>query len=79
MAGSAFDFGTYLGSSTPWVTGTAYTVGNVVTVSGTRYSCLINHTSGTFATDLAAGKWTLYSTPSSSTGGANMEQVWLFK
>lgn len=45
-------------SSAPaWLTLTGYVVGNYVTQSGTIYYCLIAHTSGTFATDLAAGKW----------------------
>lgn len=41
-----------------WVTSTAYVVGDVVWNSTTFYKCLIAHTSGTFATDLAAGDWT---------------------
>lgn len=40
-----------------WLTSTAYVVGDQVTESGNRYYCLEAHTSGTFATDLAAGKW----------------------
>ncbi len=40
-----------------WVTSHAYVVGDFVTQSATVYYCLIAHTSGTFATDLAAGKW----------------------
>jgi hypothetical protein len=43
-----------------WLTATNYTVGppaSVVTFSGETYVCLITHTSGVFATDLAAGKW----------------------
>lgn len=40
-----------------WVTATAYTVGTLRSNGGTNYLCLIAHTSGTFATDLAAGKW----------------------
>ena len=39
-----------------WGTGTAYLEGALVTNSG-YYRCLEAHTSGTFATDLAAGKW----------------------
>jgi hypothetical protein len=43
--------------STAWVTSTAYVVGDV-RVNGTEaYYCLTAHTSGTFATDLAADKW----------------------
>lgn len=40
-----------------WVTSTAYVVGDYVLQSNTIYYCLIAHTSGTFATDLAASKW----------------------
>ena len=40
-----------------WLTATAYTPGLVVSNSGTNYVCLVAHTSGTFATDLAASKW----------------------
>lgn len=46
-------------SPTPagWVTTTAYAVGDLVLQSGTKYYCTTAHTSGTFATDLGAGKW----------------------
>lgn len=43
-----------------WLTATAYVVGppaSVVIQGGETYVCLISHTSGTFATDLAAVKW----------------------
>ena len=40
-----------------WVTTTAYTVGDLVSNGGTNYYCRTAHTSGTFATDLAASKW----------------------
>ena len=56
---------------TAWATSTAYVVGNFVTNSGTTYYCIVAHTSGTFATDLAAGKWraqTAYEIPSPYTG-----------
>jgi len=42
-----------------WATGQAYKIGQRKTNSGSTYACLENHTSGTFATDLAAGKWVL--------------------
>jgi hypothetical protein len=42
-----------------WVTSTAYVVGDVVATGGAVYKCLTAHTSGTFATDLAAVKWVL--------------------
>ena len=40
-----------------WVTATAYTVDDYVTESAVSYRCIEDHTSGTFATDLAADKW----------------------
>lgn len=40
-----------------WVTGTGYTVGDVVQHTSILYKCLVAHTSGTFSTDLAAAKW----------------------
>lgn len=43
-----------------WATGTAYSIGDRVLSSGTVYVCLVAHTSGTFATDLAADKWDVY-------------------
>lgn len=46
-----------------WNTSTAYVVGDLVTNTGTTYYCIEAHTSGTFATDLAAGKW--YAEPAS--------------
>lgn len=42
---------------TAWVTATYYAAGVQVTQGGILYTCLIAHTSGTFATDLTAVKW----------------------
>lgn len=42
-----------------WTTATMYAAQDVVTQSGNGYACITGHTSGTFATDLAAGKWVL--------------------
>jgi hypothetical protein len=42
-----------------WVTAAAYTANQAVSNGGSSYVCVENHTSGTFATDLAAGKWEL--------------------
>lgn len=50
-----------LGISKPaisWYTATAYEPGDEVWVSGKLYVCNIAHTSGVFATDLAALRWT---------------------
>lgn len=41
-----------------WVTSTAYKIGDRVKESSKFYLCLVAHTSGTFATDLSASKWT---------------------
>jgi hypothetical protein len=51
----------YKFDTTAWATATGYVVGDVRTVSasGECYRCLVAHTSGTFATDLAASKWVL--------------------
>lgn len=43
--------------STAWLTGTVYVVGDVRVDGVNAYYCLEAHTSGTFATDLAADKW----------------------
>jgi len=40
-----------------WVTATAYEVDTIVWKDDVLYRCLVAHTSGTFATDLAAAKW----------------------
>ena len=63
----ASDVLTYFGDLTAWTirgawaTATAYAVGNLITQSGNTYVCVVAHTSGTFAVDLAAVKWiTIY-------------------
>lgn len=40
-----------------WAGTTEYTAGDLVAESGHYYVCVVTHTSGTFATDLANGKW----------------------
>lgn len=42
-----------------WVTATAYALHDLVWSGGLGYRCISAHTSGTFATDLAAAKWVL--------------------
>lgn len=42
-----------------WVTAAVYAIGQYVWTNSLLYKCAIAHTSGTFATDLAAVKWTL--------------------
>ena len=50
-----------------WVTATAYAAKDIVDRTGTSYICVTAHTSGTFATDLAAGKWMTLTAAGSST------------
>jgi len=55
-----------VGTPTGWLTSTPYVVGDYVLQTSVKYYCLVAHTSGTFATDLAAGKWvalTVYQVP----------------
>jgi len=40
-----------------WATTTAYKAGNYVSKDGVIYECLVDHTSGTFATDVTNLKW----------------------
>jgi hypothetical protein len=42
-----------------WLTATVYAVNDAVSQGGSSYICLVDHTSGTFATDLSANKWEL--------------------
>jgi hypothetical protein len=49
-----------------WITATAYVIDDAVYINGNSYICIVNHTSGVFATDLAAAKWSL--TSSGATG-----------
>ena len=42
-----------------WVSATAYMVDDTVSYDGSSYICRTAHTSGVFATDLAAVKWAL--------------------
>lgn len=43
-----------------WTTATVYQTNDLVVYGANTYICLIANTSGTFATDLAAGKWQLF-------------------
>lgn len=43
-----------------WVTATDYNRGDLVSVNNNTYYCLVAHSSGVFATDLAASKWFLF-------------------
>ena len=50
----------------PWVTSTAYTINDAVSFGGSSYICVTAHTSGTWATDLAAVYWQIMSQGSSA-------------
>lgn len=54
----------------PWSTATVYGLKNLVTQSGNTYICVLPHTSGVFATDLAAGRWLLFSLGTALGAGA---------
>jgi Pectate lyase superfamily protein len=50
-----------------WVTATAYVLGDVVTSGSTAYRCILAHTSAAaLATDLAASKWIIHYTATST-------------
>lgn len=53
-----------------WVTATSYAYKDLVSQSTNTYMCVTAHTSGTFATDLAAGKWILLSLGTAIGAGA---------
>lgn len=53
-----------------WTTSTLYLPYDIVVYGGNTYSCLVANTSGTFATDLAAGKWEIFN------GGIRWRGVW---
>lgn len=46
-----------LGEAVVWRTSTVYAADDVVFYNNAVYLCLVGHTSGTFLTDLDAGKW----------------------
>jgi len=55
-----------------WLTATAYAVGEIVTEGTGTYVCAVAHTSGTFATDLAADKWVaIFDTTNFSASGVS--------
>lgn len=59
-----------------WVTATAYGIADIVAFNTyDYYYCLEGHTSGVFATDLAAGKWTLIWNGSAAVAAAAAEAV----
>lgn len=54
----------------PWITATAYAVKDLVKSGTGTYVCITAHTSGVFATDLAADKWTPIFDSTAFTAGA---------
>lgn len=54
------------GGISAWATATVYAIGDLVIQSSKIYQALTAHTSGTFATDLAALKWTEISATTAS-------------
>ena len=60
---------------TTWATATAYIANNTVFSGTAFYQCLVSHTSGTFSTDLAAGKWELIADFTPATADAEAAQA----
>lgn len=57
------------GAPAAWATSTSYTANvSVVTNSSNVYVCAVSHTSGTFATDLTSGYWTLVGSSAAASG-----------
>lgn len=55
-----------------WVTATSYASNDLVVTGGIIYHATVAHTSGTFLTDYAAGKWVIHQGLTSDTG---LEQI----
>lgn len=53
-----------------WLTSISYSINNLISNNGNSYICTVTHTSGTFATDLAAGKWELVASKGASGAGS---------
>lgn len=54
-----------------WAAGTGYAIQDLVIQGSIAYICLIAHTSGVFATDLANGDWAIYQGATKSELGAS--------
>ncbi|OSI69920.1 glycosyl hydrolase family 28-related protein [Bradyrhizobium canariense] len=59
-----------ISGASAWTTGVTYSVGFPVVTNSNLYRCAIAHTAGTFATDLAAGKWAFVTAVTSGPQGA---------
>jgi hypothetical protein len=55
-----------------WLTATVYAAKDIVTQAGSTYICAVAHTSGVFATDLAAVKWVLIANSPSAFSAASV-------
>jgi hypothetical protein len=53
-----------------WATATAYAPSDIVFSSGSAYVCVTGHTSGVFATDLAAVRWAIFAQQGASGVGS---------
>lgn len=62
-----------LADTTAWVTSTSYVIGDLRKENSIIYYCTTAHTSGTFATDLAAGKW--YTLTAGATAGEFIYEI----
>jgi len=60
---------------TTWLTDTAYIARDTVFANNNFYRCEESHTSGTFSTDLAAGKWELVADFTGATAAAEDAQA----
>jgi hypothetical protein len=52
-----------------WATGTSYVKNDLVQEAGNAYICLVDHTSGTFSTDLVALRWGLFAAKGAAGAG----------
>ena len=53
-----------------WATATVYVINDITKINGSSYICLIDHTSGVFATDLAALRWEVMAAAGASGSGS---------
>lgn len=54
-----------------WATANTYVLRDLALQGGVVYVCIVGHTAGTFATDLAAGRWAVYQGVSGNDLSAN--------
>lgn len=64
VAKSSLDESILLGIAPPraWETGGSYAVDETIFTANALYICVVAHTAGVFASDLAAGRWQAYAT-----------------